>query len=145
ESPGMPNGSALPAFSSMNSLEVSGPILPSSPALNSSIKNSISVPGTPLSTHSQLSMKPSNSFTNLQEYPSTTIALTPHGDNPKTSVNYPLTNNLSENSIEDNGEARVLGNPNVIPNMGRHMSLDYKENNLDNEGAWTHRRESSFS
>ncbi|XP_068214034.1 unextended protein-like [Palaemon carinicauda] len=148
ETSGMPNGSAIQAFNSVNSMDFGSHIYPPSPAFNSSIKNSISVPGTPLSSHSQLSMKPSNSFTNLQEFPSTVSSINvemTRSDNQNSTARYPLTNNLSESSIEDNGEQKVIGSPDVITNMGRHSSVDYKQSNLDNEGVLVHRRGESFS
>lgn len=152
----MANGSAVNSFEKGNDVEMGlhdYPMYPPSPPPpNSSLKNSVSVPGTPLSSHS--SMKPSNSYTNVQQdcpapiSGSSSVHAALEGGHKATvakSDNIPLTNNLSVSSIEDNGEQKVVGSPDVRSNMGRHMSVDYKPSNLDSEGVIVHRRESSFS
>lgn len=158
ENSGMANGSAVNSFEKGNDIEMGlhdYPTYPPSPPVpNSSLKNSVSVPSTPLSSHSHTSMKPSNSYTNLQQdcpapiSGSSSVHAAMEGSH-KTSAaksdNIPLTNNLSVSSIEDNGEQRVVGSPDVRSNMERHMSADYKPSNLDSEGVIVHRRESSFS
>lgn len=156
----MANGSAVKAFDEADGIEMTRQNimnghhknLPSPATLNSGLKNSISVPGTPVSGHSPGSMKPSNSFTNLHEVPKLASGVCVHSaqkDNqkPLTSETDTIlfTNNLSTSSIEDNGEQKVVGNLDVMPNMNSHVSLDYKQNNLDTEAVIDHKSGSSFS
>lgn len=112
----------------------------------SGAKNSVSVPGTPISTHSQAAMKPNSSVIDLQDVPTSASSI---NMNPSLSEKAkPLvseTNNLSASSVEDNDDQKVMGQSDVMPNMNRHVSLDYKPSNLDTEGVLPLKRESSFS
>lgn len=112
---------------------------------NSGVKNSVSVPGTPISTHSQVAMKPNSSVIDLQDVPSaSSINMNPSlSEKAKPLVSE--TNNLSASSVEDNDDQKVMGQSDVMPNMNRHVSLDYKPSNLDTEGVLPLKRESSFS
>ncbi|XP_042206392.1 unextended protein-like [Homarus americanus] len=155
ESSGLANGSAVNAFDGTDNIEMTIKNQkmgydwdPPSPVAPNGLKNSISVPGTPISGQSQSSMKPSSSFTNLHDIPSSFSSISVHTDKKpliSENDNMSLTNNLSASSIEDNGEQNVVGTPDVLPNMNRHLSLDYKQNNLDSEGVMAHKCDSSFS
>ncbi|XP_045597380.1 unextended protein [Procambarus clarkii] len=157
---GMANGSTVHAFEESEDIEMAIQNLmtsdqeknKSSAATNGGLKNSISVPGTPISDHSQISIKPSCSFQNLQDVPALESNVNVHSTqkNDKKPLiseigNISFSNNLSTSSIEDNGEQKVVGSPDVMPNMNSHASLDYKQSNLDSEGVFAHKRKSSFS
>ena len=113
---------------------------------NSGVKNSVSVPGTPITAHNQAAIKPNCSVIDLQDMPASASSI---DMNPSLSEKAkPLvseTNNLSASSVEDNDDQKVLGQSNVATNMNRHVSLDYKPSNLDTESVLSLKRESSFS
>nr|XP_053644954.1 unextended protein-like [Cherax quadricarinatus] len=158
ESSGMANGSAVQAFNECFDIEMTARNLFNDHKMNAStkaapnggIKNSISVPGTPVSGHSQVSMKPSCSFQNLQDVPTSVSSINVYSAQKDDKQlletgNISFSNNLSSSSIEDNGDQKVVGNADVLPNMNSHKSLDYKQSNLDNEGVLAHKRKLSFS
>ena len=138
-------------------------------ALNGNLKSSSSVPGTPHSrrsssetsaVHSSISIKPSASFSNMQNLPTSASGFQlgsneggllmspqqfsgPHGDydNPAlTSDDNGTTNNLNA-SLEDNAL-----NPEISPNMTQDISYDYKPSNLDqNQGDPAGPKKDTFS
>lgn len=145
----MANGSAVKAFGIPDDIEMTVQNLlnsvhmnpPSPVAPGGGIKSSVSVPGTPVSGHSQV--KASSSFTNLREMPSSISSISVQSAR-KDNQN-PLGNNLSASSIEDNDEQKVVESKDVTPNVNRQVSLDYKPSNLDSEEVLAHRHTSSFS
>lgn len=149
----MANGSAVKAFGHTDDIEMTVQNLlnytptgmsPASPVpLSSGLKSSISVPGTPISGHSQVSMKASSSFTNLRELPSPISSISVQSAK-KDNQNL-LGNNISASSIEDNDEQKLDECVGLMPNVNRQVSLDYKPSNLDSEEVLTHRQTSSFS
>lgn len=110
---------------------------------SSGVKNSVSVPGTPVNSHNQQSVKPNSSVIDLQDAATAASSI---NMNPSLSEKAkPETNNLSASSVEDNDNQKVMGQSDVVPNMNSHVSLDYKPSNLDTEGVLPPKRESSFS
>ncbi|KAG0710715.1 hypothetical protein GWK47_022229 [Chionoecetes opilio] len=154
EYPGVANGSTVKACDgddlemTLHNLLNSPPVTQTPPSVPpaSGVKNSVSVPGTPISAHNQSVMKPNSSVIDLQDVPMSASSINMI---PSLSQNAkPLgskTNNLSASSVEDNDDQKVTGQSDGVPNMHRHVSLDYKPNNLDSEGVLPLKRESSFS
>ncbi|XP_050734482.1 unextended protein-like isoform X2 [Eriocheir sinensis] len=151
ETPGMANGSTVKACDAddiqmtFHNLLNNPPVsqTPEDAPPSTGVKNSISVPGTPVSTHNQHCVKPNSSVIDLQD---TATSASSINMNPSLSEKAkPETNNLSASSVEDNDDQKVIGQSDVMPNMNSHVSLDYKPSNLDTEGVLPPKRESSFS